>query len=402
MARLTEAQKRKLPPELRIVVNRFVHEPQLYTKLKNILGTAAQKVAQHSLNHATFCDPFLIPRSLPKELLKLYGVTEKELKQAMQKIGFVNVHRMYDNIYYQTLSIAYLIGLEFDDKNVRRLALLLITILIWNGRKMKSFPSFCDPDIARYVMNYELKGNHTLKKSNGSAFEYLDSYNIPAFDDKYSKTIPNNLDDPREGLRKLIESEYGRIKQLFDSMKKAYYKVHKEGKKEVTSDKYGQQYGEGDMVESKESFSGTIERLVDKIEKNSMIKKRVLMNQETQKHFKDRFNISSAGIEKMSRWIEDDDNQDEVRYFYELVFTSLKPKSETDICKYDVNTLAKSITSAKKDPNLLKAKEILDHMLLAILGDTYKSKGTQTIYLLKSIASYALITYAKLMLCKKA
>jgi hypothetical protein len=184
-------------------------------------------------------------------------------------------------------------------------------------------------------------------------------------------------------------------------MRNAYYKTHKEGKKEIISDKYSQQYGNGDMVESKESFSGNIERLVDKIEKNAMLKKNVLMKSDAQKIFKDKFNISQNGIKKINDWIEDEDNQDELKYFFELVFTSLKPKSEQDICQYDIPVLATKVSSSKKEPNLIKAKEIIYHALEEILGDKFKTFGKQSIHRFRLLIAYAFMIYAKIMLCKK-
>jgi hypothetical protein len=400
MAKLTDIQKKKLPPELRVVLERFNHEPQLLMKLKQLLSLAAQHIAQQSLNHDTFCDFFQPPNKLPNELLKLYGMTSKELKNALRKVGFDQRNAMYDSTYYQTFVIAYLIGLQFDDENIRKLALLMISIRIWNGRKKKSFPTYCDPDIARYVLNYVLQGNHTLKKA-GSAFEYIDQHSIPHIDKVYKDRIANNLNHEREGLRKLIETIWSRYEQLFKSMRNAYYKTHQEGKKEIISDKYSQQYGNGDMVENKESFSGNIERLVDKIEKNAMLKKNVLLKPEAIKVFKDRFNISTAGIQKINNWIEDEENQDELKYFFELLFTTLKPRNEQDICKYDVQNLAYKVTGAKKDPNLLKAKEIINHALEEILGEKYRTLGTQSIYNYRPMMAYAFIIYAKIMLCKK-
>ena len=400
MARLTPQQKSKLPQELQLVLKRFEHDPRLLNKLKHLLSGAAQKVAQHAINHETFCDYFIIPRAITGELLKLYGMTEKEMQAAMAKIHFV-INRMYTSPYYQSLSIAYLIGLNFDDQNIRRLSLLLIAILIWNGRKKKSFPSFCDPDVARYVLDYELQGNHTLKRAGGTAFGFLDSFNVPAVDNVYKDSIANNLDHKSEGLIKLVVAEYNRIKQLFDSMKKAYYRIQKEGKKSVITSKYGQQYGEGDMVEQKESFSGNVERLVDKIEKNSMLNRNVIMRPEGQKALKTRLNISTAAIKKISDWIEAEDNQDEVRYFFELFFTVLKPQNETDICKYDMEVLGKRVSGEKKDPNLLKAKEILNHAVASILGPSYKSLGEQSKSRTRLMVAYSFMTYMKLILCKK-
>ena len=399
MAKLTDVQRKKLPPELQLILERFHHEPRLLMQMKHMLSGASQKVAQHALNHKTFCDRFLIPNALANELLKLYGISEKEMKHHMEKIGFA-INQMYTHQYYQTLCLSYLVGLEFDDHNITKLSMFLIAIRIWNGRKMKAFPRFCDPDVAKYVTNYELQGNHTYLKGGSLPFEFLDRYNVPAMEKAYHDSISNNLDSFTEGLRKLIEAEYNKIVQLFRSMKDAYYRVHKEGKKEVYTNKFGQNYTDGDMVETKESFSGNIERLVDKIEKNAMLKRNVLMKPESVNLIKSKFNVSTEGIKKWNNWIEDEDNSEELRYFYELLFTVIRPNNEGDVCKIDVPQLAKKITSARREPNLLKAKEILEHMMQSVLGPKYKTLGGPSLAWIKLASSYALIIHMKIMLCK--
>jgi hypothetical protein len=402
MAGLTQQQKAKLPPELRVVLARFHQDPQLLVHLKQILTFTMQKVAQHAINHETFCDAFWIPDKLPNELLKLYGMTTREMQDAMAKIGF-HLNRMYLDPYYQALCIAYLIGLEFDDDSIRKLAIFLIDIKIWNGRKYRAFRTYCDSDTARYVLNYVISGRHSLKKiPNGSAFTYLDSYSVPAIDKTYKDRIANNLDHPTKGLRVLIETNYGRIVQLFRSLREAYYKTMKEGKKEIISGTYKNQYGEGDMVETRESFTGNIERLVDKIEKNAMLRKNILLQPQVKSILKKTFNVSDSGIKKINDWLEEEDNQNEVKYFFELLFTTLKPKNESDICKYDVTSLGNKITSSKKDQNLIKAKTIIDHILKEILGDKFETLGYQNKSYLRRMVAQSLVAYGKVLLCKKA
>jgi len=399
MARLTQQQKSKLPQKLQTVVQRFEHDPQLLMQLKQALGFSVQKVMQHTLNHETFCDLFQIPNKLPSVLLKLYGLTEREMQAELYKVGF-ELNRMYLDPYYQTLVLAYLIGLNFDDKNIRRAALLLIDIRLWNGRRIKFIPSFCDPDIARYVMNYELKGNHKVKQA-GNVFEHIDRHAVPAIDEKYATTIANNLNHKTEGLRKLIETNFVRFNQSFRSMKDAYYRIHQSGKKEIISGTYKNQYGEGDLVETKETFSGTIERLTDKILKNSILKKRALMKPEAKNLIKERFRLGDASIQKVSDWFDDDENHDEIKYFYELVFANLKPKNEGDICKFDIPVLAKMVSSSKKDANFVKAKEILTHTLMSIMGNDYKNLGEQNALRLRYMIAYSFMIFAKIMLCKQ-
>ncbi len=399
MAKLTDQQKKKLPPKLQTVLERFETNPQLLLKLRQALSQSIQKVVQQTINHETFCDLFQIPNKLPRELLNLYGLTERELQAELYKVGF-EINRMYLDPYYQSMVTAYLVGLNFDDKNIRRIALLLIDIRLWNGRRIKYIPAFCDPDVARYALNYEIKGNHKVKKAT-SVFDFLDRHSVPAVDEKYAPTIANNLDHKTEGLRKLIETNYVRLDQSFRSMKDAYYRVSQSGKKEIISGSFKNQFGDGDMVEARESFSGNIERLVDKMQKNAIMKKNLLMKPDAKNIIKDKFRISDASIQKVNNWLDDEDNHEEIKYFFELLFANLKPRSEADICKYDIPVLANMVSSSKKDKNLLKAKEILTHALMAVLGDKFKTLGVQNASRLRSMISYSFMIYAKVLLCKK-
>lgn len=395
---MTDLQKQKLPEELRTLLDRFHQEPILLNKVRSAMRIAAQHVAQKSMNQETFCDTFSPPYKLVDVLLGYFGMTEKELKASMVKVGFI-LNSMYTEIYYQVFCIVYLIGLEFSDENLRKMALLMIDIRLWNGRKMKFF-KYCDPDVARYTLSYVLRNHHTLKKM-GTPFKYFDEFSIPAVDKKYSISIPNNLSHDKEGLMKLITTNFSRIQGIFFSMQKAYYKTYKEGKKEIVSGKYKNQYGEGDLVETRESFSGVIERLVDKLQKNAMLRKNILLNPDAKRIFYDKFMLSESKIRKFNDWLEDEDNHEEIKYFFEYVFTSFKPKDESDICKFDIEVLANRITGAKKDPDLLKAKEIINHMLISILGDKHKTLTPSSMHLARRLVAFTLMIYAKMLLCKK-
>ena len=400
MARLTPKQKQALPPELRVILERFNHDPKLLMSLKNTLLMESKKIQIQSLNHETFCNQFVVPKtSIPRELLRLYGMTQRDLKQALEKIGF-KLNDMYTQVYYQVLIVAYLIGLEYDDKNIRQLSLLLLYVRIWNGRKIKFFKQYCDPDIARYVTNYILKNNSTYKKA-GSAFDYIDKKSVPEIDAKYAGIIADNLGDDKAGLIRLITTGYSRFVQLFRIVAQHYYRMHKEGRSEIISGQYKNQYGSGEMVEAKESFSGDVDRLVNKIQMNAMLKPDILMDPRSKKYFKEKWKLSESQLKLFNDWFTEEENQEELKYFYELLFNYLKPRNEGDICKYDVMTLGKTVTSAKKDKQLLKAKEIISHLLISIMGKRYNTLGTQSLHRAKGIASQTFAMYAKLLLCKK-
>lgn len=396
---LTQHQLEKLPEELQLLVKSFRHDTQLLPKLKYLLVSAGQVISQYSINHQSFCDTFKVPYKIIPVIQKLFNMNTHEIKVQMRKIGFVDIHRQYSHEYYQTLCLCYLIGLDHDDKAIRRMSILLIDIRLWNGVKQKRFPNFCDEDTAKYVLNYVLRDHHTLKKT-GSAFKYLDEFSIPAVDDKYKNSIANDLNSFSEGLIKLIVANRNRFAQLFQSISDAYYKTYTEGKKEITTSSFENQYGEGDLIETRETFSNTIEKLVDKIQKNSFLRKNSLEGKDAKEVLKGKFIISDRQIALIDKWIYDEENHEELHHFYELIFNSFKPKNEHDICKYDVEILAKKVSGAKKDPYLIKAKSTLDNVAYSLVGDKVEAIGQPRLYQLKMMISFALIIHAKIMLCR--
>jgi hypothetical protein len=251
-------------------------------------------------------------------------------------------------------------------------------------------------------MSYELRGNHTLKKHGPTPFKFINEFIVPNLEEKYIKTIPDNLDSPTEGLRKIIDTLFSRFSQIFQSVSDAYYRSHKSGKKEIISSQYQNQYADGEMVQARESFTGNVERLVDKILKNALLKRNVILSPQSKEALKTKYKLSDAQIKKINDWVMDEDNHEELKYFYELVFTNMKVRNESDICQFELPILAAKITGAKKDPELLKAKEIIDHVLISLVGDSkFKTMGIQSLYRARAIIAMSLMINAKIQLCKK-
>jgi hypothetical protein len=380
------------------ILDKFKDDKLAYTQLKHYLQLGTHKLMQDSMKHDSFCDYFLYPKKLPTLLLKLYGVNERELKEEMKQFHLKD-YSVYDDIYYLTLMLAYLIGLDQDDSELRQYSLTLISVRIWNYYKMRFFPKTCNPEIARYVITYELQGNHTFKK-HGTPFGYILKLSVPALEAKYPQEIAKNPMEQYSGLKRIITTLRSRYNQLLKGIAEAYYNAHKEGKKESVGSIHQESFDKNsDMVERQEHFSGIIERVTDKVQKNAVLKSKVLSKNPAKDFLFKKFYISNSVIDSIDTWLDDEENDEDLKYFIELVIAGAKPKKEEELCSLNIEVLANKISSSRKDENFQKAKELVAGITKTIF-DKRGELSTQLDYRYRKIVMVSLLTYIKLLLCK--
>lgn len=390
--------RKDISPRMIAILDKFKTDKMAMATLKHYLQIATHKLMQDSMKHDSFCDYFLYPKKIPTLLLKVYGINEREIKEEMKQFHLKD-YSVYDDIYYLTLMLAYLIGLDQDDAELRQYALTLISVRIWNYYKLRFFPKACNPDIARYVINYELQGNHTFKK-HGTPFGYILKLSVPALEAKYPAEIAANPMDVYAGLKRIISTLRSRYNQLLKGIAEAYYRSHAQGKKESVGALQKESFDSGsDMVEKNEHFSGIVERVSDKVSKNAVLKNKVLSKNPAKDFLYKKFFISNQVIDKIDSWLDDEENEEDLKYFIELVIAGVRPKKEEEICELNIEVLANRISSARKDENFQKAKELVAGITKAIFEKS-GSLSTQLDYRYRKIVMVSLITYIKILLCK--
>ncbi len=390
--------RKDISPRMIAILDKFKTDKVAMATLKHYLQIATHKLMQDSMKHDSFCDYFLYPKKIPTLLLKVFGVNERELKEEMKQFHLKD-YSVYDDIYYLTLMLAYLIGLDQDDEELRQYALTLISVRIWNYYKMRFFPKVCNPDIARYVINYELQGNHTFKK-HGTPFGYILKLSVPALEAKYPAEIAADPMHMYAGLKRIISTLRSRYNQLLKGIAEAYYRSYAQGKKESVGALQKESFDSGsDMVERNEHFSGIVERVADKVSKNAVLKTKVLSKNPAKDFLYKKFFISNTVIDKIDAWLDDEENEEDLKYFIELVVAGVKPKAEEEVCSLNIEVLANRISSARKDENFQKAKELVAGITKAIFEKS-GSLSTQLDYRYRKIVMVSLITYIKILLCK--
>ena len=398
-----QLNRSKISPTIIAILDKFKTDKQAYALLKDgYLKLASHKIMQDSMQHTSFCDYFPISKKLPNLLLKLYGINERELKHEMEQFSLIG-SIVYTKDYYITLMMAYLIGLDNNDEELRQYSLLLMSVLIWNYYKLRYFPNVCDPKISQYVMNYELQGNHSFKNA-GTPLNYIMKVTLPALENGYPRRIAKVPTDHYEGLKRVLTVIRPRFNQLFKNLAKNYYKAVESGKSESVHELRSTTYeNSGEMVEKKEHFNNIIERLSDKILKNGILKSKVIEKSPIKDMLYKKFFLSNQVIQKIDSYLDDDQNKEDLKYYIELVLNGLKLKSEEELCTINMEVLANRITSSRKDEYFNKLKKFNTSIAISVLHTPTENKNnisTQNEYRYSKIMMIAVLNYFKFLNCK--
>jgi len=386
----------KLSPKIIAILDKFKLDKNANATLKHALKLSTHKIMQDSMTHNSFCDYFAVSKKLPGLLVKIYGITERELEHEMHQFNLKD-YSVYTKSYYTTLLLSYLIGLDNNDKELREYSLALISILIWNYYKLKYFPTVCDPEIARYVVNYELQANHTFKKY-GSPFGYIMKHSIPGLEAKYPREIAADPTAEFAGIRRILTTIRSRYNQLMKGIGVAYYDAYSKGKKESVAGSHQSSYADSkEQTETREHFSGVIERVTDKIMKNGSLRTKVLSKDPIKKFLYGKFFLSNSVISKIDDYLDAD--KEDLKYYIELLLSGLKLKSEEELCGLNLEVLANRITSSKKDEYFKKLKELNEGITTQIFG-TDVNKNIQNKYRYNKITIVSILSYIKFMSCR--
>ena len=394
----SKANTSKLPEKLKLIIERAEHDSEYLKSIKNIIDSAALTLINHAQEHQTFCDKFRYPNNLHQKLLKIYGVSERELAAELAKIGFYSQHRTYNHPFYQALVIAYAIGLYTEDVSLRQMSLLLMLAKEWNNSISNSFPNGCDPDIARYVVNYMIKNNSKFYKYK-TPYSFIVDYYVAKQDLRLPQYLRQDLANPIMGLKKILDDNYANIRQLVtQTIARKYYEAYENGWKEVSVSTHDQAYGDGEMVESRDTFRNVLDQLVDKFNKNQMMAYDVIMQNDAKQAIIRKFSIKPAAIEKLNEFFNDDENHDDLRMATELLIHALKPKNEEEFCSLNIDAILTKVGNAKKNEYMIKFNKYRKQITETVF-DKSKVTSQSTWYRLESIVLYSLLIYIKKLTC---
>jgi len=394
------ANIKNLPPKLKAIFERAKYDQEFVNHITQVLNEGVSRLLAHAQEQQTFCDMFIYPPEIGKKLLKVYGISESELKQEMSKIGFYQGHRNYSEIYFLTLLIAYGIGVYTDNPTLRILSLMLIAARYWNSMVKTFFPRGCSHEYARYAQQYLIQNNSTFKKYN-TPIAFFTKYFVINLDNFLPIYLRQNIADSKNGLIKVLTTIQPRLHNYFSgTFQKHYYQAYEKGLKVTSSDAYASAYdNKNEMVEAKETIQNTIDKILDKIKKNQILSKDVLKRSDVKNYFKTKFNVSDKILDKINDYINE--NEEDLEMIAEFILQGLQPKTEDEICKIDIEGFMKRVGNAKKNDYFLKFKEYRNQITEHLFGEYKARLGTQSWYRLQKIVGDALFAYVKALVCKR-
>lgn len=382
-----------MPKEIDFAADFVIENQALYNEMFNLLKNIITRLNQDSMSSSSFCSVIKTPEGVAKPLLKIFNLSDRQMLDAFEKIGFVKHSRMYSNLYYQTLSLVYYIGVKNQDAVLRQYAIALIYVKLFNGRKYKWMPNGCQEEIAQYMMTNILRGSHTFKKYPNPFLAIVSSL-TPALDTKYYPYVKDHPADISHGLISILKNGWNRMDQIFRGIKDHYYEAYRNNDKILLSSQ-NNQYA-SDMVEVSEEV---IHKLIDKIQKTSMMSDTNLTF-EDKSYLKQTYFVSEAFIDKTEQVLNDMD--DDVRNVYELLFSVMKV-NESTICGIHITSSASKISGAKgNDQRILKLKQYIDSILNSTYRGILTSSSDSQKLKLRKIVILMILLKGKKAFCRNA
>jgi len=386
-----------MPKEIEYVADKILKNKPLYDEIKKLLMDITRKLNNDSLSHSSFCSALKTPNGVAKKLLKIFGISDRQMLDSFAHIGFHPDSRMYSSLYYQTLSLVYYIGVRADDDLLRVLAISLIYVKIFNGRQYRIMPNGCQEEIAQYLIQNVFRKSHTFKKYP-NPFVAITQYFAPTLDEKYFSYVSKDPAHPTLGLVVILMQSYGRMFQVFMGIKDHYYKAHNDGNK-ITVNTVGTGYG-GNEVDGSNTTSAA--NTVNKLQKNLVFKNPKLSANDIKYLKSNPYNISTKFIETTEDYLMSNESEDDLTNIYELFFNILKI-DETKICSLNILKTVDKITGAKgNNIQVQKFKKYIDIILEQMYKGIMKSGSNSSRLKLRKVLILIIIIRAKKAFCKDA
>jgi len=389
----------KTPEIIEYISNKILNNKTLYNEITELLKHEILAIHNDSLSHSTFCSNLKTPQNIHKKLLKIFSVSDRQLMAAFQEIGFHPSHKMYSDLYYQTLLMVYYIGVESSDDVLRLYALVLINVKIFNGRKYVYFRTGCQEDIAQYIITNKLRSSTILKKYP-SPFIAIMQYYAPNLDEKYLPNIKQDPMNPISGLIRILAQAWNRIDQAFlKTLQKPYYQAWNDSQKKLIS-----LTGDGRGTEVDKIDVSKVETLAEKSLQNLIHKSNKFLPEDIRFFKNPPYKISDKFISDAQHFLNDGENEDDLKNISESILTILKLQDENKICGMHVVYSANKILGGdkKKNTEQSRLKQYIDGLIKLMYPKMHNTISSSNFLRLRKIMLIMIVLRLKRSFCPSA
>jgi len=382
-----------MPKEIEFVADKILKNKVLYDEVKNMLKNAVIKLNNDSLGHSSFCSVLRTPAGLPNKLIKIFGISDRQMLDAFKEIGFHPDSRMYSSLYYQTLCLVYYVGILSDDDLLRVYSTALIYVKIFNGRQYRYMPNGCQEEVAQYLIQNVFRKSKIFSRYP-NPFTAITQYLAPSLDTTYKSYIKKDAAHPVNGLTKLLSQSWNRVDQMFMGIQKQYYEAHDKGNKlsAMTSSD-----GSGREVDA--SNISKISKTITKMQKD-MISHAPKLNDTDTKYLKDMYSIGNVFLNKSKEFLDSDLAEDDLKNVYEMIFTIADLNEHKMLTMNVVSTVSQLTSSKGNNIKIQKLKGYIDNLLSQMFKGIMKSGSSSSKLKLRKVLMLIIVLRAKKMFTK--
>jgi hypothetical protein len=384
----------KMPQEIEFAAEKLINDDQLMGSVMKFLQEIMQKLHKESMGASSFCVSLNTPSKITPFLLKIYGLTDKQMLSAFEKIGF-KVNRMYTDLYYQTLSLLYYIGVKTQDDVLRYYCITLIYIKLFQGRKYKILPNGCQEEIAQHLVNNVLRKTHTFVK-NPNPFIAIIRDLTPTLDTKYKKYVEIDPGHPTHGLISILKNGESRMGQIFTkSIRPHYYRIWNNGDVLINISMDNKLGG----VEVHQVDVSAIESMLTSIHRDLGIRE-FKLDDHNKKYLKSApYSVSNVFLDKVSEFINNETYEADIYNCHELFLRILGSDSKSKLASINIEAAVSTISSSKVekgvDTKINKIKEHLDGMLKILFAKAMSSVSASQLIKMRKVLLLILVIRLK-------
>ena len=384
------AEKYTGAPTIDKIIERFKNNSSLKADLKSKLQQVTSKLYLDAQSAKTFCYRFQIPHRLPEQLLKTFGVSGNELRAAFAKVN-MHTNRMFEDPYYQTLIVVYLIGLYTDDSELRKIAAFLMLVKLYNGMQYKYFKNGCKENVAEFIRRTKLTFKSLFK--NKTPLDVI-AYFIETLDNKYAPEIKK---DPENMIVRLFAQAWGRLNAVFRNLAQLYYEYVGDENVDVAIQTLDTDE-QGALKINEQLLQNVVDVIADKFEKAIAIKFPDLPISEKQFLMK-RLTVTEKAIDMLVNCMQEHKENLKTQVSYLLLAIGIK--GENDLHKLPILYTIDKLLAKKGSIHLNQYKKLVDEALVACFGESLINRISLTQKLkLRKLYSYILFYFLQKIISK--
>jgi len=345
-------------------------EQKVFVELTKMISSAYQHAMQQT--ELNYCFKFNLPYAgVSKRLYKIIGITPEEtfkgFKEDWGKSAMTN--NMHKDSYYHILLLLMYYGLKNKKQQIVENSFFILLMKIWNGRREKYMPVYCDPKIMAYVISNMNKKYITAKFD--SPLFMLKDYFVPTLLKKYTSNILRNPGN-NEGLKRIFEQSWARIVQLWANNKQTNLKTGKSENIGGLLPLYMKAHQDGSALKSitgsdddEASYMSVNEREIIANDISDFIT--TTNNKYSQTYMNSLYritNVNQKTIPILIDGLHDYSLFDDINDLVLLLLSRLNINDKQDICKFDIySRMKKMVISSKNNIEVQKIRRLCNHIL---------------------------------------